>query len=362
VKWLRYSGEACFCQGQKHGLHRQHKLTTGSRSWSAAEDKRAELQERLDAGELGTPLPPVPSVKRQTVEQTIETFLTGKQGEGVSKGTIRKLRHQLGLFKEFLANRSKFFPAEVTKEDVIEFRSSWTSWASGRTRQKAQQNLRGFLRFACRENLDELLDNLKAIKLSKADKERSKPQPFTEGQLKTLLAQVPKSFPDETKAARITALIHFMVSTGVAIRDTVQLQRSHITNGQLKIARQKTDKEVTQTLDKGLHEELLAVANSNPKYIFWNGTSEPTSATGLWQEDLRKLMRDAKLWTPGNLSHRFRDTAVDFWLGAGYSLTEIAAMLGDTVAIVEEHYKDQASKRMQERLAKLPRRSWAAAQ
>src|SRR6266576_1105650 len=182
VKWLRYSGEACFCQGHKHGLHRQHKLTTGSRSWSVAEDKRHELQERLDAGEM-TPLPATPQVARKTVEQEIKTYITAKEDEGASSSTIRKLKFQLGTFKYFLAERSKFFPAEITKDDVIEYRAGWKSWKSGRTRQKAQQNLRGFLRFACRENLDELLDSLKAIKLSKADEERSKAQPFSEDEL-----------------------------------------------------------------------------------------------------------------------------------------------------------------------------------
>ena len=39
-------------------------------------------------------------------------------------------------------------------------------------------------------------------------------------------------------------------------------------------------------------------------------------------------------------------------------MTEIAAMLGDTVAIVENHYADLASKRMEERLSKIPVRPW----
>jgi hypothetical protein len=69
-------------------------------------------------------------------------------------------------------------------------------------------------------------------------------------------------------------------------------------------------------------------------------------------------MRNTGVWIKGNLSHRFRDTAVDFWLGAGCSMTEIAAMLGDTVAIVEKHYADSASKRMEERLARVPVRTW----
>jgi site-specific recombinase XerD len=101
-------------------------------------------------------------------------------------------------------------------------------------------------------------------------------------------------------------------------------------------------------------------SHGNPKYVFWNGTSLPSSATGLWQADLRQVMKDAGLWIKGNLSHRFRDTTVDFWLEQGCDMTTIAAMLGDTVRTVERHYADLASKRMGDRLSKLPTRSWGA--
>jgi len=172
---------------------------------------------------------------------------------------------------------------------------------------------------------------------------------------------VPKTFPnDATKAARLVVLIKFMVSTGCAIRDTIQLKREDIQDGWLDIKRQKTRKPVQQKLDAGLHRALLAVANSNPKYVFWNGASRPTSATGLWQEDLRQVMKAAGLWIKGNLSHRFRDTAVDFWLGEGWSVEEVAAAIGDKVTTVQNHYQDLLSKRMRKRLAKLPVRSWRA--
>jgi hypothetical protein len=72
-------------------------------------------------------------------------------------------------------------------------------------------------------------------------------------------------------------------------------------------------------------------------------------------------MKAAGLWIKGNLSHRFRDTAVDFWLEQGCDMTTIAAMLGDTVRTVERHYADLASKRMGDRLAKIPTRSWEEA-
>jgi hypothetical protein len=66
----------------------------------------------------------------------------------------------------------------------------------------------------------------------------------------------------------MTALIHCMVSTGLAIRDTVQLERESIAGGWLRIRRQKTNRPVEQKLDTGLYRELLSVANGNPKYLF----------------------------------------------------------------------------------------------
>jgi site-specific recombinase XerD len=357
VKWLRYSGTACFC-GSKHSGN-QHRFTAGTRTWGLAEAKAQEIQRRLDAGETGAPLPAAPQSKL-TVAQCIESFIRDKQVENRSEATIRKLRYQLGEFEKFLSERSKYFPAEITADDVRDYRASWT-WGT-LTRQKAQQNLRGFLRSYCRaDQLDDLLAVLKTITLSKADRVRLKPRPFSEKELKRLLEQIPKTFPDAQKAVKMTALIHCMVSTGLAIRDTVQLERDSIADGWLRIERQKTNRAVKQRLEAGLHRELLSVANGNPKYIFWNGASKPTSAVGTWQADLRDLMSAAGLWIKGNLSHRFRDTAVDFWLGSGCDIPQIAAMLGDTPAIVAKHYADLLSKRFEdERLAKVPSRSWSA--
>lgn len=354
MKWLRYSGDACLC-GYSHA-GRQHRVTANTRVWGVAEEKREELQRRIDTGETA-PLVPVLVVKKRTIVVEIETHLAAKKSEGLSAATLRKLKYQLGTFEQFLSARSKFFASEITPTDVIEFRSGWT-WKSGVTRQKAQQNLRGFLRLCCTDNLEKLLSVLKPIKLSKADTTRLKPQPFSEEELKKLLAQVPKTFTDATRAAKMTALIHCQVSTGLAIRDTIQLERENLRGGILRIERQKTGKPVVQKLDDGLFQELLKVANGNPRYVFWNGTSLPTSATGLWQTDLRQLMTDAGLWIKGNLSHRFRDTAVDFWLEQGCDMTTVAALLGDTTRTVERHYADLASKRMGDRLAKMPTRSW----
>lgn len=199
-KWLRYS------VGGK-----RHRKPAKTRSWDAAEDMRVELQEQLDRGGaiIVRAEPETP-----TIEHCVETFISGKESEGLRKATIRKLRYQLAQFVDFMTARSRLFPNEVTATDVIEYRTAWDSWKSAVTRQKAQQNLRGFLRFACKKNLNDILDALKPVRLAREDKERLAPRPFTEKELKTLIAQVPTTFPDAKKAARVIALIHCMVATG----------------------------------------------------------------------------------------------------------------------------------------------------
>jgi integrase len=343
-KFLRYS---------RNG--KQHRQAAKTRTWTVAEDKAAELQEQLDRGD--TPKPIIVKGPQPTISNCVQTFISGKHSEGISPRRVKKLQRQLDQFEEFMSARSKLFPSLITAADVIEFRAGWDAiWGSATTRQKAQQNIRSFLRTCCRENLNDLLAALKAIRLSKDDKKRLEPKPFTEKEIKTLFAQIPKTFPP-AKGTQATLLVKFMIATGVAIRDTVQLERRNLRDGWLRINRQKTGRAVRQHLDPTLCRELL---DGQAEYVFWDSEVHKlvTSAVTSWQDDLRLLMKEAGVWIKGNVSHRFRDTAVDYWLGQGCSMTEVAAMLGDTVAVTERHYASLASQRMEDRLAKMPRRSW----
>jgi integrase len=342
-KFLRYS---------RNG--KQHRQAAGTRTWTVAEDKAIELQEQLDRGD--TPKPIIVKGPQATISDCVQTFISGKQSEGISPRRVKKLQLQLDQFEAFMSARSKLFPSLITAADVIEFRAGWEAvWPSATTRQKAQQNIRTFLRTCCRKNLNDLLAALKTIRLSKQDKERLEPKPFSEDEIKALFAQIPKTF-EADRVAVATLLVKFQIATGVAIRDTVQLDRhKHLRDGWLRFNRQKTGRPVVQHLDPALYAELM---EGDGKYVFWDGKYQVTSEVTTWQDDVRLLMQNAGVWIEGNTTHRFRDTAVDFWLGQGCSLTEIAAMLGDTVAVCERHYANLASARMESRLAKMPKRSW----
>jgi integrase len=289
-----------------------------------------------------------------TIADAIETFIAGKESEGISARRIKKLRFQLNQFEQFMASRTKLFPALITREDVISYRATWDRTWKATTRQKAQQNIRSFLRTCCRDNLNDLLAALATIRLSKEDRKRLEPKPFSEAEIKTLLEQIPHTFkPAEVKTASL--LVRFMIATGVAIRDAVQLERRSIRDCWLRFNRQKTGRPVVQRLNPALCREL----QGDSEYVFWDADNMTIGgAVTKWQDDIRLLMQNAGVWIAGNTTHRFRDTFVDWALGQGMSLTDVAAMLGDTLAVCERHYASLASHRMQERLAKLPNRSW----
>ncbi|HEU0046891.1 MAG: hypothetical protein DMG96_38390 [Acidobacteria bacterium] len=354
-KWLRFSLNG-----------KRHRQPTGTATWGLAEEKAHELQKQLDSGRYGMAVTdtPAPVSHHQTIAGAIQTFIRGKESENLSSATIRKLRYQLNMFEQFMTSRSKFYPADITAQDVIDYRATWT-W-SDLTKIKAQSNLRGFIQACCKGNhRTDLLDALGKIKETKQGKERRKPKPFTEEEIENLLAKVPVVFADDPeKIPSHQTMIRLMVSTGLAIVDTVQLERAALERakktGVLEVERQKTNKPATIPISTGLLGELLAVMNGNPKYVFWHGAALADSETKRLQGEMRDLMKAAGVYIKGNVYHRFRDTAVDFWIGQGWSLTDVATALGDTVTVVEKHYKDWASQRMKERLAKLPVREWEA--
>jgi hypothetical protein len=119
---------------------RQHRVTANTRSWSVAEEKRDERQKRLDSSGAAAPVKPV-EVKQPTIEQLLESFITAKETSNIGPSRISKLRSHLPLLERFLAERSIFFPADITKAEIEAFRNTWKArgW-NDLTPIKAQDN------------------------------------------------------------------------------------------------------------------------------------------------------------------------------------------------------------------------------
>ena len=137
-KFYRYS---------RHGKQRRESVNT--RSWATAEDGAKALEARLNSATTSTAsTDTAKQPDASTILQVVETFIRRKESESLNQSTIRELPCQFDLFEQFMSARSKFYARDIRPQDLIDFRSSW-KWGD-LSRIKAQQNLRGFIQFACK--------------------------------------------------------------------------------------------------------------------------------------------------------------------------------------------------------------------
>lgn len=123
----------------------KYRRSAGTRSWEKAEDKRRELAESFARGATA---PTVTRDDRKTIDGAVDLFLLEKKTEGVKGGVYKKYDRELHRLASFMEARSKFFPADMTKELLTEYRATWDElYPSSATRQQVQARVRRFLRF-----------------------------------------------------------------------------------------------------------------------------------------------------------------------------------------------------------------------
>ena len=355
------SWRRCRCRKYLRWFHdgKQHRQAVKTRSWDAAEDARRKLEQKFEAGAAPKALT---TTARKTVEGAVELFLSSKLTDGLNPNGLDKLERELGRFKDFMANRSKLFPAEIDLETLIEYRATWESlYPSSATRSQVQARLRRFLRF-CHEAgwLD------RVPRLSPIAVDRPPTLPLSEKQYEALLAAIPKEFPDASKATKVRALVQLMRHSGLAIRDAVTIHRSEIQHEpkskitRVTTSRQKTGTHVSVPLPPVIALEILGVVkdNDNP---FWSGQGLEQSAVTNWQHDLRAVFRAAFGRKTKFTPHCLRDTAACGWLSAGIPLEEVAKLLGHSSSkTTEKHYAPWVKER-QNRLDALVMATWKEA-
>jgi integrase len=146
---------------------------------------------------------------------------------------------------------------------------------------------------------------------------------------------------------------------GLGIIDAACLERSQLVhhNGVYRVqlaTRQKTSKkEHTQRIDNLLPpdvgQDLTSVLNGNPRFVFWSRTAdseasaaEKREAVKYWQKQVRSLLDSAGL--PDATSHMFRHTLAIEMIRHGASFEDVAATLGNTVAVVAKFYSHEWAK------------------
>jgi site-specific recombinase XerD len=336
----------------------QHRKATKSKTWAGAERVKKEIELSYENAALGKPAQPDEAV---SVERAVQLFLQDKEGQNMELVTLRKYRRELARFQSFCDRQGRYFLQEVTLPDLTEYRSSWEQeYPSSTTRQKVQERVKAFFRYAVNAGF---IARNPAAAMSTIKVDTPPTLPLDRHQYKALLAAVPKVFTDSGKAAKTHALIRLMRYTALAIGDAATIERAKIKSDphrnvtRVVTARAKTGVDVSVPIPADLAEELAAVANGNPQYIFWNNTGgRPDTAAKNWGTDLKAVFVEAGL--PDGHPHQLRDTAAVEWLRKGVPLEEVSKLLGHaSIKTTEKHYSPWVKSR-QDRLDDLVIATW----
>jgi len=337
----------------------QHRQKAGTRSWAEAEEQKRRLEDQLTGR-----VPSEVTSEARTIADAIEVFKADKKNQGITEDVLNKYARELTRLRIFAEAQKAFTVAGLSRELLIDYQAEWeTLYPSSNTRQMVQARLKNFLRFCFDSKWLDRVPRLSSIRAEEAPT-----LPLTSKEYARLLKTIAGSFPDSTKAARVRALIQLMRFSGLAIRDAVTLRRDEIIRDHSKklyrivTARQKTGTHVSVPIPPAVAQELLGVINGNPVYVFWTGNGEERTAVSHWQDDFRKLFKDAEITSEGNMvSHRLRDTfAVDL-LEKGVPLEEVSKLLGhESIKTTERSYAKWVKGR-QDRLDSLVTGTWASA-
>jgi site-specific recombinase XerD len=315
----------------------QFRRMAGTRSWAEAEEHKRDLEDQL-AGRA--PVSDRPNA--HGIRESIDVFLTDKKVQGVTPGVIGKYTRELDRLRDYCERRNIFTVEGITRELLTGFCATWeAAYPSTYTRAKVRERCRSFLRYCYEAQWIPRVPSLPKIKIDEPPT-----LPLTDGEYKRLLDAVYGVIPDKAQCARVHALFQLMRWSGLAIRDALTLERRELEHDKRRgihrivTARQKTGTHVSVPIPPQVAQELLTVANDNPRYVFWSGNGTEESITKNWAKYyIAPAFAAAKIHGGHMMSHRLRDTfAVDL-LVKGVSLEEVSKLLGhESIRTTEKHY------------------------
>jgi integrase len=284
-----------------------------------------------------------------TVDAAGERFLADMRSRSLSQETIKKFDRLLESLK------GKFggvLISDIMADDLAKFREGWK--ASPITARKMLERLRSFFRFSVDRGW---IERNPALSLKAPKDVQIAVKPYEKAELEKI-AWALDLFPDkgiygEQNKKRVRGFVTVLRWTGLRIRDVVQLKRSQVVGDSIVLRTHKNQKPVKILM----HPEVKEVLQENTNvgdYFFWSGLGEPKSCVGDWQRSLRRLSEIAGVHLH---AHRWRHTFATDLLSKGVPVSEVAAILGNSPAIVEKHYSQWIQSR-QDRLNEAIKATW----
>jgi site-specific recombinase XerD len=296
------------------------------------------------------------------IEDAVENFTKLKRVEGVAASVLGKYTRELARFKTFCAQKGIYAMQGITADVLTDFCDTWPQlYPSTYSRAKVRERVRTFLRY-CFEN--QLIPRVPVLPKVKVDEIPT--MPLTAEEYTKLLDTIFVTFQESKTCAKVHALIQLMRWSGLAILDSLTLERTEIIFDEAKhlyrvvTSRQKTGTHVSVPIPMDVAEELLTVLNGNPKYVFWSGNGKPDTISKKWANVyIAPLFGAAGIEGQGNMkSHRLRDTFACELLQRGVPMEEVSKMLGHKSIKTTEASYGAWVKGRQDRLDELVTSSW----
>lgn len=329
---------------------KQFRRKAGTRSWAEAESLKRELEDQL----AGRDTPK--RVEGLLLSEAIEVFLANKQAQNIKPRVQAMYARELKRLRNFSEARSLMTAKQsLTIDNLVALRATWNPvYKSSYSRAVVQKHLNHFLRFCYNAAWIDRIPKLSPIKIDEPATE-----PLTDAEYTEIL---------NAASGKVRTLIKLMRWSGLAIRDASTLQREDLSFDKQKDIyriireRAKTGESLYIPIPKDVAEDVIAVLNGNPDYVFWNrqtGNSSEYRHAGYMGEQVAKAFEDAGVRSDGHMiSHRLRATfAVDL-LQKGVPLEHVSKLLGHrSVTTTERHYAKWVKGR-QDRLDSIVSATW----
>jgi integrase len=282
-----------------------------------------------------------------SISGAVDRFTDDLRTRGLSTETVKKFERLLNSLKDEFGSVPL---ARLRADDLGKFRESWK--AKPITSRKMLERLRSFFQFCLERGWIEK-NPAKVLKPPKEQAVVVKPYDKTELEK---IAWATDLFPikgiyGEQNRKRLKGFIAVLRWTGLRIRDVVQLQPYQIVGDFIILRTHKNQKPVKLLLHDDAKEALKECVG---EYFFWSGLGNPKSCVGDWQRSFRRLSELAGVKIT---AHRWRHTFATDLLSKGVPVSEVAAILGNSPAIVEKHYSQWIQSR-QDRLNEAVKATW----
>jgi site-specific recombinase XerD len=292
---------------------------------------------------------------QMTVAKAVEVFMAAKRNGGLEEPTLQKLDKTCARIKAFCDADKLDFVADVNLTHL-------TGWDWGQYFKTThslianQERVKSFFRYFHNAGV---IGKNPAAAWTRVKGKTEQVSGFTPAQYQHILDTIPKAGFSSQMQPRVHALVELMRHGGLAIIDACTIERDNIVrNGndyrvQLT-SRQKTSKKqqrqaIDNAIPRHVGKALVDVLNGNPRYVFWNGgrsgdgsDEEKRDAVKWWQKQIRTLLDAAGF--PKATSHKFRHTLAIELIRHGATFEDVAACLGNTVAVVAQFYSHEWAK------------------